>query len=305
MEATPAPRQRSGKLVSLDTLAGLVDDGCRLALGGFGIYNRPTAFARELARKRRRGLTIIGTTNGHEVELLAGAGCVAIVETSYIGLEKFGLARRVRALAESGELRIVDYGEVMSFDRFRASEDGASMLPVSYLAGNSVLEANRDIVAFNCPRTGRPLHAIPPADPDIAVIHVPAADQYGNAMIPAARLMPQGLDLVLSRAAPRLLLTAERIVETSWLQRQPHLVQIPAFRTEAVSWAPWGAHPGPMFGYYDADEAHFAELSQAAASPRAFDRYLDTYVRRLASHNEYLGRIGLARLVSLQRRSRR
>lgn len=305
MEATSAPRQRTSKLVSLDTLAGLVDDGCRLALGGFGIYNRPTAFARELIRRRRRDLTVIGTTNGHEVELLAGAGCVAIVETSYIGLEKFGLARRVRALAESGALRITDYGEVLSFDRFRASEDGASMLPVSYLAGSSVLEANKDVVAFDCPLTGRPLHAVPPADPDIAVIQVPAADEYGNAMIPAARLMPQGLDLVLSRAAPRLLLTAERIVETSWLQRQPHLVQIPAFRTEAVSWAPWGAHPGPMFGYYDADEAHFAELIEAASSPEDFDRYLDTYVRGPANHGGYLDRIGLARLVGLQRRSRR
>jgi glutaconate CoA-transferase subunit A len=115
------PALRS-KLVSLADAAARIADGARLALGGFAVYQHPMALVRELARQGRRDLTVVGTVNGNDVDLLAGAGCLRRVETSYVGLEKYGLALNFRRRVESGELEIVDYPEVLSFDRFRASQ---------------------------------------------------------------------------------------------------------------------------------------------------------------------------------------
>lgn len=279
----------------------MVGDGARLALGGFTIYNRPLAFARELIRQHRRNLTVVGMTNGPEVELLSMGGCLRRIETSYVGLEKYGLAQRVRALVEAGELDLVDHSEVISFDRFRADGDNATFVAVDYLDGNSLLE-NPEIVAFDCPLTGRPLHAIPPATAHVSVVHVPAADEFGNALVPADRVMPQDLDLVLAQGSSRLILTAERIVRTEDLATAPELVQIPAFRTAAVAFAPWGAHPGPMLGYYVADDDALAAMSQAGRSPDSSEAYIDGQVFQLTDHDAYLKLIGMRQLIALQQR---
>lgn len=296
------PKRRC-KVVSLSEAASLVTDNARIALGGFGIYNRPLAFVRELVRQGKQELTVVGTTNGPEIEYLVGGGAISRLESSYIGLEKWGLAPRSRQAIQTGELEMVDFGEVMSFDRFRASEDGWDFLPVDYLGGNSLLDVHDDIVPFNSPLTGRPMHAVPPAAVDVAIIHVPAADQFGNAMLPAEKLMPQGLDEVLSRSTDRVILTTERIVDSEYLERQPHLVQIPSFRVEAVSFAPWGAHPAPMFGNYDADGAHMEEMIAAGADVMSFDAYLNTYIRSLPDHAAYLELIGPRRILGLKARS--
>jgi glutaconate CoA-transferase subunit A len=293
--------KRATKLVSLPEAARLVADGMRLALGGFTIYNRPMALVRELVRQRRANLTVVAMTSGPEVELLAMGDCLRRVETSYVGLEKYGLAQRVRALVESGLLELVDHSEVISFDRFRADGDNASFVAVDYLAGNSLL-ANPDIVAFDCPLTGRRLHAVPPALADVSVVHVPAADEFGNGLMPLDRVMPQDLDLVLAQGSSVLILTTERIVRTEDLAAAPGLVQIPAFRTAAVAFAPWGAHPGPMLGYYVADDAALTTFGEIGRDQNASREYVLRHVHDLADHEAYLNLIGLRRLVELQRR---
>lgn len=296
-----ASANRATKLTSLPEAAQLVPDGVRLALGGFTIYNRPMALARELVRQRRTNLTVVGMTNGPEVEMLAMGGCLRRVETSYVGLEKYGLAQRVRALVEAGSLELVDYSEVISFDRFRADGDNASFVAVDYLAGSSLL-ANPDIRAFDCPLSGRALHAIPPASADVSVVHVPAADEYGNALVPLDRVMPQDLDLVLAQSSSSLILTTERLVPTDQLAVAPGMVQIPAFRTAAVVFAPWGAHPGPMLGYYAADDEALSAMSQAGRDPDSSQDYVRRQVHDVTDHDGYLKLIGLRRLLELQRR---
>jgi acyl CoA:acetate/3-ketoacid CoA transferase alpha subunit len=43
------------------------------------LYRRPAAFARALARRPVRTLTLISFTAGYECDLLVGAGCVGAV----------------------------------------------------------------------------------------------------------------------------------------------------------------------------------------------------------------------------------
>jgi glutaconate CoA-transferase subunit A len=288
------------KLVSLAGAAAHIADGARLALGGFAVYQHPMALVRELARQGRRDLTVVGTVNGNDVDLLAGAGCLRRVETSYVGLEKYGLALNFRRRVESGELEVVDYPEVLSFDRFRASQDNLSFWPCDYLGGTDILTYNKEIRAFDCPLTGRRLHAVPPAAPDVAVIHAVAADEQGNVVVPSRHLMPQSLDVTLARACDTLIVTVEKVVAREEIRRHAPHVQIPSYRTSFVVEAPWGAHPTPLLGRYLADDAHFREYVEASATAEGFAGYLRKYVTGPRDHFAYLELIGLERLARLQ-----
>ncbi len=277
-----------------------IGDGMRLTLGGFAVYQHPMALVREIARQKKKNLTIVGTVNGNEADLLIGAGCVKRIETSYVGLEKWGLARNFRRAVEAGTLEIVDYPEVLAFDRFRASQDNLSFWPCDYLGGTDVLTYNADIKQFACPLTGKRLYAVPPAAPDVVVIHAVAADERGNVLIPPRHLLPQGLDLLLARSCDHLIVTVEKIVSNKTIRQHSDLTEIPSYRTTAVVEAPWGAHPNSMLGQYHADDNHFREYVEASSDPASFARYLDRYVHTPADHHAYLELIGLKQLVQLR-----
>jgi glutaconate CoA-transferase, subunit A len=289
----------ASKLKTLDEAVALVPDGARVALGGFAVYQKPMAFVRALARARKRDLTIVGTANSYDIDLLAGAGCLDTVETSYVGLEKFGLARNFRRQAESGALKVVDYPEMGSWDRFRASQEGLAFWPVSFLGGNDVLTHNPAIRQFACPITGRPMQALPAAEPDVVVIHAVAADEQGNVIFPAHRLLPQNGDVLLARSCETVIVTVEKIVSKAFIRKHAQLNEVPSYRTTAVVEVPWGAHPTPVLSRYLADEQHMSEYVEASASPETFDAYLQRYVFEPRDQHDYLERVGAAHVAQL------
>ena len=291
---------RKSKQVSLADAAGRVGDGARIALGGFSVYQRPMAFVRELIRQNRRDLTVVGVVNGPEVDILAGSNALKCVESSYVGLEKFGLAPNFRRRVQEGKLEMVDYPELMSWDRFRASEQAQTFLPVSFLGGSDVVQRNPKIKEFDCPLTGRRLWAVPPADPEIAIIHAIMGDEYGNVLVPRRRLLPQSLDITLARSCDRIIVTVERIVSNDEVRRQAELNQVPSYRVECIAEAPWGAHPCPVLGISRIDESAFEEYVRAAKTDESFAKYLDATVHGLSDHDAYLENLGVARLAALQ-----
>jgi glutaconate CoA-transferase subunit A len=195
---------------------------------------------------------------------------------------------------------MVDYPELLSFDRFRASQDRLTFWPCDYLGGTDILTYNADIREFTCPLTGRRLHAVPPADPDITLIHAIAADERGNVVVPPRRLLPQSLDLTMARAARLVIVTVEQIVSREYIRRHARWVELPSYCVSHVVEAPWGAHPCPVLGRYGIDDAHFREYAAAGASPESFAAYLARYVTGPADHPAYLDLIGRAHLESLR-----
>lgn len=294
-------KKRQSKLISLKDAAALVQDGDRLAVGGFGVYQHPMAFVYELIRQKKKDLTVVGIVNGNDVDILTGAGCLKRVESSYVGFEKFGLAPNFRRAVETGELEIMDYPEILSMDRFRASQENFSFWPAYFLGGNDLLRINPDIKPFTCPLTGKKAWAVPPADPDVVVIHATLGDEYGNVLVPSRRLTPQSLDITLARSCDKVIVTVEKIVSTQKIRKHPHLVEIPSYRTSAVVEAPWGAHPTSMLGVYGGDDTHVKHYLEAAKSPETFRQYLDEYVYGVESHIDYLDKIGLETLLSLRK----
>ncbi|PDT50919.1 MULTISPECIES: CoA-transferase [Sinorhizobium] len=278
---------RTSKLTSLSDATNLVSDGMRLALGGFGIYQHPMAFVRELVRKQRRDLTIVGHVSGIEADMLIGAGAVKRLETSYIGHESYGLAKNTARLAESGRLEIVNYSEYTAFDRFRASQDNLPFWPCYYLAGNDILKRNPDIKQAVCPISGRNFYAIPAAQPDVVVIHTSVGDEYGNAIIPQDRQLIQSLDIIMSRSCSTLIVTVEKIISNAELRQRAGEVEIPAYRTTCIVEAPNGAHPTSMLGYYGSDKPHYGLYVEASATPEGFEQYLRKWIFGIKGEAEY------------------
>ncbi|MFC0531425.1 CoA transferase subunit A [Phytohabitans kaempferiae] len=295
-----SPEPRTSKLVSLREAAALVPDRCRIAFGGQSVYQHPMAFVRELARQRRRELTVIGVLNGPELDLLVGAGAVAVVETSYVGLEQFGLAPNYRRAVEAGRLKVHDYSEVVAFDRFRASEAGWTFLPVYSLAGSDVMTGNTNAREMTCPFTGTPLQVVPAANVDVVVVHVGLADEYGNVLAPASRLVPQTFDGVMARASDRVIVTAERIVSNQFVRQHADLTVISGLRVEAVAHAPRGAHPCHSLGFYQLDVDHFERYLAASRSAEDFHAYLETYVYGPADNDAYLDLTPASRWATLE-----
>ncbi len=122
-------------------------------------------------------------------------------------------------------------------------------MPVAGLFGSD-LPAASGFRQMTDPYSGEVVYVIPRIAPDWAVLHVHEADALGNARIRGTPFW----DRIMSRAAGRVILTAERIVPTAEFARRPELTIVPAFLVDAVVEAPGGAWPGSCHPLYDVDE---------------------------------------------------
>lgn len=103
-------------------------------------------------------------------------------------------------------------------------------------------------------------------------------------------------------ASKKAILSAERIVDTEEIRRNPGLTSIPWFVVDAVVLAPYGAYPGSCQGIYASDSEHTTEVF--GAMPRdSVGAYLDKWVYSVANHAEMLDkRVGVAKLIDLRNR---
>jgi glutaconate CoA-transferase subunit A len=258
------------KLQELGDAAALVRDGETLALGGNLLHRAPNGFARELARQGRRGLHLVKTAGAYDVDLLCAAGCVAAVSAGFIGFEnEFGLAPCYRRAVESGRVEArenVCYTAIMSL---RAAAYGVPFLPVAGLQGSD-LPAARGFKSVTDPYSGEPVFTVPAIRPDWAILHVSLADAEGNARIEGTEFE----DVLMSRAARGVIVTAERIAERGELEERPELQKIPGFLVTAVVHLPRGAWPGSCYPCYDYDAAAVRDYLARGDDPESLSSYL-------------------------------
>lgn len=293
-------KRRTEKLCDLKEAAAYIKDGMRIAFGGFVLYQKPMALVHELIRAGRKDLTIVGSANSIDVDMLVGAGALSRIETSYVGLEKFGLAKNFRRAMEQGRLKTVYYPELVSWDRFRASREGLAFWPVNSLGGSDIVNKNPDIVPFPCPITGRPLWAVPAANIDVGIIHAHAADKYGNVQIQERHMVPQGFNLAVAGACKTLIVLAEKIVSNEEIRKHAQYTAIPAFKTTCVVHVPFGSHPTPTLSVTRMDNAFFNLYVKASETDESFRQFLDRYVYGVGSFDEYLDAVGRDQVEALR-----
>ena len=151
----------------------------------------------------------------------------------------------------------------------RAASHGVPFEPIVGLTGSDIPTA-AGFKTVKDPYTGAEVYAIPAIRPDWAVLYVQEADALGNARIYGSPYW----DVVMSRAASRVILTAERILATEELARQPELTRILHFLVAAVVHAPEGARPTSCYPYYEIDDAGVRAYLAAAETPQTLRAYL-------------------------------
>ena len=276
-------------LTDEESAAAMIQDGDVVIVGGFGTVNHPMPIIRALVRRGVRDLTIVGAaTAGLEIDLLIGAGCVRKVVAPYVGAELYApIGHCYRRAAERGEVEVYETTEYLLYSQLDAAARGLGFLPWRGGVGTSLPKLNPDYVEFNDPINGEPYLAAPALHADWAILHVGQADVYGNGQHGGVRFG----DRLLSRAAERVMLTAERIVPNSVIREDPWATSV-AYADVVVE-APFGSHPYASHGFYVEDEDAIREYVEASIAHRTDDEdtwraYLERAVTGPRTHKEYL-----------------
>jgi glutaconate CoA-transferase subunit A len=257
-----------------DALAA-VTEGCVLAVPR---ENSGVAMAatRALIRCGIKNLHLIALpTSSLQADLLIGAGCVATIETSAVGLGEFGLAPRFTAAVTSGTLTVKDATCPALHAAFQAAEKGMPFMPLRGLIGSDLLKARDDWRVIDNPfGDDDPVVLLPAIKPDVALFHAPMADKAGNVWIGRQRELA-----TMAHAAKKTIVTVEKLNDGNLLD-DPILAAgtLPGFYVEAVAITPRGGWPLPLPDHYPADNAHLAEYATLAATADGFAAYLDKFV---------------------------
>jgi len=283
-------RELKDKRMNLDeAVRKYVHHGDILAMGGFGHVRVSFAAVYEIIRQKIRDLTFIAKTGVHDSDLLIGSGCVSKIEVAYaFGHELRGLSPASRRAVETGKVRVI--GETSNAGhqwRFLAAAMGLPFIPTRVMLGTDTLKKSPCIVVTD-PFSKKPIALLPALYPDVVFIHVPRSDKYGNAQIDGILVE----DFELARAARRLIITTERIIDNEEIRKKPWRTVIPFMLVDAVVEVPWGAHPVQMPYMYSFDEEHISLWLQQSKTDTGIQEYLDTYVFGTKDHAEYLEAIG-------------
>jgi glutaconate CoA-transferase subunit A len=263
------------KLVSLEEAISAIPDGAIVALSGNTLHRAPGAAVHEIIRQGRQDLELVKTAGAYDVDVLCGTGCVAAVSAGFVGFENvFGLAPRYRRAVESGVVEVREHACYSVIAGLRAAIQGVPFMPIGGMKGSDVLAA-RGFRTVTDPYSGQSVVAIPRLQPDVAIIHVQEATPNGDARIFGSRFE----DVLMAKAARRVIVTCERLVESSLLAQQPELTTIAGFLVNAIVEVPGGAWPNSCYGYYDYDHDYLEAYVRAAqADDPIYERFLRQHI---------------------------
>jgi 3-oxoacid CoA-transferase subunit A/glutaconate CoA-transferase subunit A len=268
-----------------DAVTQFVDDGALIVFGGFGHIRIPMALVYEIIRQRKRDLALAAKPGCHDSDLLIAAGCVTTVEVAYgFGHELRGLSPASRRAVQTGRCEVVAEISNAAFQwRLLAAMMGVPFVPSRVLLGTDTFKHSACKVVED-PYSRKRVCLIPACYPDVAMIHVHRCDVFGNSQIDGILVD----DFELSRAARRVIVTTEQIVDEAVIRETPWHTVIPFYLVDAVIEVPYGAHPCQMPLMYFSDEAHIGEWLRLSRTTEGLARYFDQYVYGVPGFSEYL-----------------
>jgi len=148
-------------------------------------------------------------------------------------------------------------------------------MPLRGLVGSDILKYRDDWKVIDSPfGDNDPIVLLPAIRPDVALIHAPMADRFGNVWIGRQRELA-----TMAHAAEKTIATVEKIHDGNLLD-DPTLAAgtLPGFYVESVAVAERGCWPLGLPDFYGADAEHLAEYARMAGSAEGFTEYLDKYV---------------------------
>jgi len=270
----------------------------------------------EIIRQKIRGLHVYAHSNGQGVDELVGAGCVVKLEIAYAGSGRFApTCVRFRKAVENGSLTVEDYSNYQMTLRFLAGAMGIPFMPTRSSLGTSIVDKwgftkpmresdpklpDKKLIVVDNPFGGwgdaSKLVLVPAINPDVTVIHVQKADQQGTSRIEGLTFA----DVEQVKAARKVIITCEELVETDRLREKPDQNQIPFFCVDAVVPIPFGAYPTACFRHYDYDPVYLNDYRKAAQDDTRYETYLDEFVLGVNNQGELLDHVGKDRIKKIK-----
>ena len=297
-------------------IAELVPDGASVALGLQMEQMIPFAAGHEIIRQKKRGLTLIGPISDILFDQTIAAGCVEQVIAAWVGNVMMGSAYNFRRAVEQDGMKVVNMSNFTVALALQAGAMGVPFLPTRTALGSDVAHDNEffavidsPFVPFDSCGDGRPrpfrpsearqplerLHAVRALNPDVTIVHLQRADREGNAHCWGNfGVMIEGV-----RAAKRVIVVAEEIVEPEVIASDPNRTVIPGFLVNAVVECPYGAHPSPVQGHYKRDDAFFRQYHEHTKTKADSDAWLDRWVFATADRRAYVNQLGACRVEEL------
>lgn len=279
------------KLVSLAEAAGLVADGNVVTVQNMATQAAPMALVRELIRQERRGIGVVCLVGGIAVDWLACTGVIDRFIGAAVSMEQFGLCQQYRKAVEAGRVRVEELSETSLNARLGAGARNLPFLPTRGVIGTDLIALNPDnLKLFQDPFGGETLVACRALVPDVALVHAHRADRFGNVQFEPTALWP---DIgIMPKAARKVIVTAEEVVDHEVLRRRPSQTLLPRFAVDAVVEVPYGAHPTSFYPFYGYDAAFHRAWTEVSRDDEAARQFLERYVVAPATQAEYLDAVG-------------
>jgi len=257
--------------ISLESLAGLVPDGAKLALPA-SRSGPAIAATRSLIEKGAKNLHLIAVpTSGLQADLLIGAGCVSVVESAGITLDEFGQAPRFVAAVKAGTIELMDSTCPAIVSAIQAGEKGIPFIPMRGLIGSDLLINRDDYRVIDNPMTsGDKIVVMPAIRPDVCLFHAPLADSFGNVWIGKSREL-----MTLAHASYKTLVTYEKTFDGNLMDDPLYApATIPAHYITDIAQVAQGSWPLGLAGYSTTDATEMARYASVAKTDDGFREYL-------------------------------
>jgi glutaconate CoA-transferase subunit A len=126
-------------------------------------------------------------------------------------------------------------------------------------------------------------------------VHLQRADRDGNAHCWGNF----GVMIEAVRAAKRVIVVAEQVVEGEVIASDPNRTVIPGFLVDAVVECRYGAHPSPVQGYYKRDNTFFRQYHELTKTQSDSDAWLERWVYGIEDRLAYMNQLGACRVEDL------
>ncbi len=304
----------SDKLMTLEEAVNrFIKDGCQLAIGGFTIVRNPMAVAYEIIRQRIKDIHLVCHSHGQALDVLIGAGCVKRIEIAYGGNGRYApTCIRFKKAIQQGDIQFEDYSNYQMTLRFLAGAIGIPFIPTKSGLGSDLLNlegfpkeirketkvANKkfDIMQNPFNEEDDKVVLLPALTPDVAIVHAQYVGEDGTVRIKGLTFA----DIEQAKSADTVIVTCEEIVPRSFIRLDPDQNSLPPFFVDAIVKVPYGAHPTGCFSFYDYDPKHLNLYKKIAPDNDLFKQYLDEWVYGVATHEEYINKVGIEMLFKIK-----
>jgi glutaconate CoA-transferase subunit A len=279
-----------------EAICELVPDGASVALGLQLEQMIPFAAGHEIIRQKKNGLTLIGPISDILFDQMIAAGCVEKVIAAWVGNVMMGSAYNFRRAVEQDGMKLFNMTNFTMALALQAGAMGVPFLPTRTALGSDVTKGNHFFYQIFSPfEPKESLWAVRGLNPDVTIVHVQRADAEGNAHCWGNF----GVMLEAVRAAKRVIVVAEEIVDPEVIASDPNRTVIPGFLANAVVDCRYGAHPSPVQGYYKRDDAFFRQYHEQTKTKSDSNAWLERWVYGVADRRAYMNQLGGCRVDDL------